>query len=174
MSYIFSHIFIPLAILLIFSDKLKLDKKKIVLLSFFGILPDLDVIFFHRMSFHNVFIILPILIIFLVRIIQKENSIAGIVCFYLLSHLILDIFNGGISALYPLYDGIFFINAEIRSSYNIDGLMYTLNYGIKDNFVNNISRSGNGYGIVSSENFGIIILLTIIILVVMIKNKIKI
>lgn len=173
MSYIFSHIFIPLAILFIFSDKLKLDKKKIIMLSFVGILPDLDVIFFHRMSFHNIFIILPILIIFLVRIIEKKDSIAGIVCFYLVSHLILDIFNGGISALYPFYDGIFFINAEIRSSYNIDGMMYTLNYGIKGDFVNNIAKAGNGYGIVSSENFGIIVLLIIIILTVFIKDKIK-
>lgn len=170
MSYIFSHIFIPLAILFIFSEKLKLDKKYIVLFSFVGILPDLDVIFLHRMSFHNIFIIFPILFIMLA---MKKDSIAGIVCFYLISHLILDMFNGGISALYPFYDGIFFINAEIRSSYNIDGMMYTLNYGIKNSFVNNISRAGNGYGIISSENFGIIVLLMIIILVSFIKDKIE-
>lgn len=173
MSYIFSHIFIPLTILILFSDKLKLDKKKIILLSFVGILPDFDVIFFHRMSFHNIFIIIPILFIILVKIIKRQDSIAGIVAFYLISHLILDIFNGGISALYPLYNGIFFINAEIRSSYNIDGMMYTLNYGIKNDFVNNIAKSGNGYGIISSENFGIIILLIIMILVTFIKNKIE-
>ncbi len=170
MSYIFSHIFIPLAILLIFSDKLKLDKKKIILLSFVGILPDLDVIFFHRMSFHNIFIIFPILFIILA---MRKDSTAGIVCFYLISHLVLDLFNGGIAALYPFYDGIFYINAEIRSNYNIDGMMYTLNYGIKNDFVNNIAKSGNGYGIISSENFGIIILLIIMILVVFIKNKIE-
>lgn len=170
MSYIFSHIFIPIAILLIFSDKLKLDKKYIVLFSFVGILPDLDVIFFHRMSFHNIFVIIPILSIILA---MKKDSIAGIIGFYYISHLILDFFNGGISALYPFYDGIFYINAEIRSSYNIDNMMYTLNYGIKNDFVNNIAKSGNGYGIISSENFGIIILLLIIILVVFIKNKIE-
>src|SRR3990167_826301 len=125
MSYIFIHIFIPIVILLIFSDKLKLDKKKIVLLSFVGILPDLDVIFFHRMSFHNIFVIIPILFIILA---MKKDSIAGIIGFYFISHLVLDMFNGGISALYPFYDGILFINAEIRSSYNIDNMMYTLNY----------------------------------------------
>ena len=104
---------------------------------------------------------------------MKKDSIAGIIGFYYISHLILDFFNGGISALYPFYDGIFYINAEIRSSYNIDNMMYTLNYGIKNDFVNNIAKSGNGYGIISSENFGIIILLLIIILVVFIKNKIE-
>lgn len=170
MSYIFSHIFIPIVILLIFSDKLKLDKKNIVLLSFVGILPDLDVIFFHRMSFHNIFVILPILFIMLA---MKKDSIAGIVGFYFISHLVLDLFNGGIAALYPFYDGIFFINAEIRSSYNIDNMMYTLNYGIKYDFISNIAKSGDGYGIISSENFGIIVLLIIIILAVFIKDKLE-
>ncbi len=169
MSYIFSHIFFPLAILLIFSDKLKLDKKYIVLLSFVGILPDLDVILFHRLSFHN---IIPILLILLAA---KKDSIAYIVGFYLLSHLILDLFNGGIATFYPFYDGIFYINAEIRSSYDIDNMMYTLNYGIKYDFVNGISKSksGNGYGIISSENFGIIILLIINIMTTFIKGRIK-
>lgn len=170
MSYIFSHIFFPLAILLILSDKLKLNKKYIVLFSFVGILPDLDVILFHRLSFHNIFVIIPILFILLAT---KKDNIAYIVGFYLISHLVLDLFNGGIATFYPFYDGIFYINTEIRSSYEIDNMMYTLNYGIKYDFINNISKSGNGYGIISSENFGIIILLIIMFLVTFVKDKIK-
>ena len=170
MSYIFSHIFIPLAILFIFSDKLNIDKEHIVLLSLFGILPDFDVIFLHRMSFHNIFIIISI--VALASVITKDDKIAGIIGFYLLSHLILDLFNGGISALYPLYDRIFFINAEIISSFNINSISYILNYGIKGEFIDNVAKSGNGYGIISSENFGIIVLLIIMILILFIKNKI--
>ena len=104
-------------------------------------------------------------------IFTKKREIGFIVSFYLLSHLILDIFNGGISVLYPFYNGIFFINAEIMSSFNVDGLMYILNYGIKGDFVNNVIKAGNGYGIVSSENVGIAILLMIMILISFIKSR---
>ncbi len=170
MSYIFSHAFIPLAILFIFSGQLKLNVKNIIILNFFGIFPDFDAIFLHRMTFHNIFIlIIPLFVL----IYTKKRDIAFIVSFYLLSHLILDLFNGGISALYPFYNKIFFINAEIMSSYNIDSIMYTLNYGIKGGFINNIAKSGKGYGIVSSENFGIAILLIIMILISFIKNERK-
>lgn len=168
MSYIFSHAFIPLAILFIFSNKLNINPKNIIILSFFGIFPDFDVIFLHRMTFHNIFIMsIPLLSL----IFTKKREIAFIVIFYLLSHLILDLFNGGISALYPFYNGIFFINAEIMSSYNIDGIMYTLNYGIKGDFINNIAKAGNGYGIVSSENVGIVTLLIIMIIVSFMNDK---
>lgn len=164
MSYIFSHIFIPLAILLIFSGKLGLDKRKIIILSFFGILPDLDVIFFHRMTFHNILsaLIIPVLIF----IFTRNKEIAEIIFFYLLSHLILDIFNGGIATLYPFYDGIYFINAEIISRLDINSVEYILNYGIgiRGDFINHVPKAGKGYGIVSSENFGIIVLFLITIL----------
>lgn len=169
MSYIFSHIFIPLAVLFIFSGKLNLDKRNIIILGFFGVLPDLDVIFFHRMTFHNILFvtIIPILIFIFIR----NKEIAGIIFFYLLSHLILDTFNGGTATLYPFYDGIYFINVEIISSFDINSIEYILNYGIKGDFVNYVSKAGKGYGIVSSENFGIIILVLIIILWSFIAKK---
>ncbi len=168
MSYVFTHFFIPLSILLIFSKKLNVDPRNIFILGFFGIMPDFDVIFLHRESFHNIFIfIIPTLML----ILGKRKEIVGTTSFYLLSHLILDIFNGGISALYPIYDEKFFINAELRSSYNIDGLMLTLNYGIKNNFINNISKSGNGYGIISSENFAMILLILIVGIWYLLKKR---
>lgn len=170
MSYIFSHAFIPLAILFIFSNKLNINPKNIIIFSIFGIFPDFDTIFIHRMTFHNIFILIIPLSIF---IFTKKKEIVFIVSFYLLSHLILDLFNGGIYVLYPIFDGKFFINAEIMSNYNIDGIMYTLNYGIKGNFINNVAKSGHGYGIVSSENVGIAILLLIMILISFVKTRVK-
>ena len=168
MSYVFSHAFIPLAILFIFSRQLIFNQKNIVILSFFGILPDFDVIFLHRMTFHNIFIlIIPLLFL----IFTRKKEIAFIVSFYLFSHLILDLFNGGISVLYPFYNNIYFINAEIMSSYNVHSIMYALNYGIRGDFISNVAKVGNGYGIVSSENFGIAILLMIMILISFIKRE---
>lgn len=171
MAYVFSHAFIPLSILYIFSGILKLHPKKIIVLSFLGIFPDLDVVFIHRETFHNIFIlIIPLLVFF-----TKKRDIAGIICFYLLSHLILDLFNGGISALYPFYNNKFFINAEIMSSHNVGSIKYTLNYGIKGNFIDNIVKfgGGGGYGIMSSENIGTAILFIIMILISFIKIKSK-
>jgi hypothetical protein len=47
MSSLFSHIFIPLMILLLFSEKLKLNSKEVFALSFFAVLPDTDSVFFY-------------------------------------------------------------------------------------------------------------------------------
>lgn len=154
MSSLFSHIFIPLVILIIFSNKLGLDIKKILILSFFGILPDADaLIFIHRASFHNVLILT---IPFLIFIFAKDIKISGIIGFYLISHVILDIFNGGVFLLYPFYDNVFFSRIEIwLHSGGISSIMY---YGISDK----IMPIGRGESIASSENIGTVILLTII------------
>jgi hypothetical protein len=40
MPSLFSHVFIAVSILLIFSKELKLDPRKILILSFFAVLPD--------------------------------------------------------------------------------------------------------------------------------------
>lgn len=166
MSSLFSHIFIPLAILFIFSGKLKLDQKKILILSFFGILPDADAyIFIHRASFHNIFIlIIPILIF----IIIKNKEISGIIAFYLMSHIILDIFNGGVYLLYPLYDNVFFFRAELW--FNGGNIVRIVYYGISEKIVS----MGRGEPMVSSENIGTAILLTIISLLSIIRYRLNI
>lgn len=165
MSSLFSHIFIPLAILFIFSGKLKFDQKKILILSFFGILPDVDAcIFIHRASFHSIFIlIIPILIF----VVLKDKEISGIVAFYLMSHIILDIFNGGVYLLYPLYDSVFFFRAELW--FNGGDIVRIVYYGISEQIV----PMGRGEPMISSENIGTAILLTIVILSSMIINRYK-
>lgn len=166
MSSIFSHIFIPLVILIIFSDKLKLDPKKIITLSFFGILPDADaLIFIHRESFHNIFILVIPLLIF---IFVKDVKISGIISFYLLSHLILDIFNGGVFLLYPFYDGVLFSRTEIW--FTNGDIIPTLYYGIGEKIVS-MSTTRIGEPMISSENVGTAILLIIIVLLSIVRNR---
>lgn len=161
MSSLFSHIFISVAILFIFYDKLKLGPKRIVILSFFSILPDIDIFLFHRASFHNIFIlVIPMLIYILTR-----NNNFGIICFYLTSHLILDTFNGGIFSLYPLYDNVFYVHTEIL--FDQSTFRPFVNYGIS----NKIENMGKGEGAISSENVGVTILLIIMSILSRIKYK---
>lgn len=157
MSSLFNHIFIPLAILFIFSNRLKLDPKKIIILSFFGILPDMDIFLFHRASFHNIFVLLIPLLIFI--IIKNRRDISGIICFYMISHVILDAFNGGAFLLYPFYHKVFFVNIEVI--FNHGSITHILDYGISRRIVSN----GIDEPMISSENIGVAILLMIFALV---------
>lgn len=163
-SSLFSHIFIPLAILFIFSDKLKIEQRKIIILSFFGILPDADIFLFHRADFHNIFILI---IPFLIFIFAKYRETSGIICFYLISHLILDIFNGGIFLLYPVYDNVFFVSTEIW--FNYSGITPIIDYGVNKSIVNN----GRGDPMISSENIGIIVILVMFVLLTKIRYQIS-
>lgn len=159
MSSLFNHAFIPIAILLIFSGKLKINPKNILILGFFAILPDIDIYFNHRTSFHNIFIlIIPVLILIFTR---NKIEISGIISFYLISHIILDIFNGGVFLLYPFYNDVLFVRTDIRFD------DYIFNYGISDKIIN-IPKIGES--IISSENVGTLILLMIIVLIVIIKK----
>lgn len=162
MSSLFNHIFIPITILLIFSKRLKIDQKNIILLSFFGILPDADIFLFHRATFHNIFIlIIPILIFIFVKDMREAS---GIICFYLGSHLLLDIFDGGIFLLYPFYSKVFY--SVIELTFN-NGIMF--NVGISKGIIN---MKTIGEPMISSENVGVATLLIITLLIsIIIKMK---
>ena len=167
MSYVFSHAFIPLSILFIFSNKLNLNPRYIIYLSIFGIFPDFDAIFLHRYTFHNIFIlVIPILVFIFIK---DFRQISGMITYYLSSHLILDMFNGGISVLYPFNNKILFLNAEIVQTYNLKTITFLTNYGFTDKVVETISNN-SVYGIVSSENIGIIVLLLIMTLIYIVYN----
>lgn len=171
MSYVFSHAFIPLAILFIFAGKLNLNKRNIIILSFFGILPDFDAFFQHRYTFHNIFIlVLPILAFIFIK---QYRQISGMITYYLSSHLILDTFNGGIAVLYPFSRKILFLNAEIIQTYNLKTMTFLYDYGFTDKVVKTISEN-SVYGVVSSENFGIITLFLIIGIWLIINERFKV
>lgn len=162
MSSLFNHVFIPLVILLIFSDKLKIDPKKIFFLSFFGILPDADIFILHRELLHNIFILLiPVMVHYFLTDNKEAFWIIG---FYLISHLVLDTFNGGIYVLYPIYDKVVYVHTDILFSHN--NLKPIIDYGISDKIVN----MGRSEGIISSENIGITVLLLIFVLISKLKK----
>jgi hypothetical protein len=112
MSSLFSHIFIPLIILLLFSKILGIDPKKVIILSPFAAFSDLDHIFFeNRALLHSIFILLiPILLFILIK---SRRDVSGIISFYLASHIILDIFNGGVMILYPFSNNFLYAHAEL-------------------------------------------------------------
>lgn len=160
MSSLFNHIFIPVVILLLFSKKLKLNPREVVALSFFSVFPDIDAIFFlfnlspatlHRLLFHNIFIlVIPILCFIFVKSRRREF---GIISFYLTSHLILDMFTGGIFLFYPFYNNVFFANVELLLRH--DSFTPDIEYGISNKIMNN----GIGEPAISSENIAVALLL---------------
>ncbi|MFZ3169267.1 MAG: metal-dependent hydrolase [Candidatus Methanoperedens sp.] len=154
------HIFIPVAILLLFSKKLNLNPREVIALSFFAVLPDIDGIFFgsnniplHRVLFHNIFIVIIPLLFFMFT--KSKQEVFGIICFYLTSHLILDLFTGGIFLFYPVYNNVFFAHVELLLSHS--SFIPVLEYGISNKIMNN----GIGEPAISSENVAFVILLII-------------
>lgn len=164
MSSLFNHIFIPLAILLLFSKRLNLDTRKVIALVFFAILPDADTILLpHRAALHSIFILfVPALLFVLIR---SRRDIFGIVCFYLASHLVLDLFNGGIFLLYPVYNNVFFANVELMLDHN--KFMPLLDYGIRSDILN----TGRGEPVISSENIGVTLILIVFSLISVLRSK---
>ena len=152
MSTLFNHVFIPVAILLIFSKELKLNQRSILFLSFFAVLPDADVFFLpHRAVFHNfLFVVFPLLLFILVK---SKREFFGIIFFFLASHLLLDLFDGGIFLFYPFYDSIFYAHVELL--FKMETIKPVLAYGISDHIMND----GKGEPMISSENIGTAVLL---------------
>lgn len=162
MSSLFNHIFIPISILLIFSKRLKIDPKNVILLSFFGILPDADITLFHRATLHNIFILIVPILIFIFN--KDIREVSGIICFYLGSHLLLDIFDGGIFLLYPFYNNVFYSVIELIFN---NGIIF--NVGISKYIIN---MKTIGEPMISSENVGVATLLIITMLIsIIIKNN---
>ena len=160
MSSPLDHIFIPVAILLLFSKKLKLNQREVIALSFFAVLPDIDSIFFgsnsiplHRVLFHNIFIVIIPLLFFIFA--KSKREVFGIIFFYLTSHLVLDVFTGGIFLFYPVYNKVFFAHVELLLSHS--SFIPVLEYGISNKIMNN----GIGKPAISSENVAFVILFII-------------
>lgn len=166
MSSLFSHVFFPLVLLLIFSDRLKIHRWNIILLAVFGILPDADIFLHHRALFHNIFILFIPLIFFI--FVKTRKDIPGIICFYLASHILLDIFNGGAYVLYPFYEKAFYINAEIAFRNNI--FFPLLNYGVSPVIINN----GGGEPVISSENIAVAMVIILSSAIAAFRNRINI
>src|SRR3990172_13079279 len=105
------HLIVPLLALLIVSRKE--DHKLILLLLPLAVISDFDTfVTQHRALLHNMF--LP-LFLFLFGWAKKEKMTVffiGGVC--LASHVIMDMFNGGVVLFYPFYDGMAFVDASLQ------------------------------------------------------------
>ena len=93
MSEAIIHLLVPLVIILIVSFFYKLDKKMILILSIFSLLPDIDFFMgWHRATFHNLFfgVILVIIAVLVLKKYYSKAKIALVGSYFFLSHLVLD------------------------------------------------------------------------------------
>lgn len=168
MSSVFIHLFIPLLILLVFSKKLDITPKILMIMSIFSIIPDLDIVFSHRATLHNIFI--PLFLMLIYYIWSNPNFL--IVGYYWTSHILLDIFNAGVYILYPFYNRVLFIKLDLWRYINESGLTMDINtaYGFSDGLV----HTHNTGVLITSEGAGVLIIFLIILIITITYNKIKI
>ena len=122
------HLTITLFVLAAFMSYIdRKNFKYLPVLILFGVIPDLDVfIGIHRATFHNIFIaVAPLLIWFAIWVIYKKIKIKGIkkiekkrifFCLasgFLILHIVLDIFCGGVFVFYPAHQE----NIDFSSSF---------------------------------------------------------
>jgi|GEM_PF-733934 len=133
------HTIVPLFALLLVSQKE--NPKYILYLLPLALIPDLDhFAFMHRALLHNIFIPLIFLGTSVIYRDQRTRFLLITGAVYTASHVILDMFNGGVGLFYPLTSNMFFINAEL--SYR-QGFSWVLNWGVapySDNWI-----LANGY-----------------------------
>lgn len=121
------HLIVPLLALLIVSKKE--NHKLILLLLPLAVIPDFDTfVTQHRALLHNIFI--PLLLLLSGLLFKKERPVFVIASVYIASHVLLDMFGGGVVLLYPLYNGMAFIDASLAMSQKND-LLWTFDYGFR-------------------------------------------
>lgn len=122
-----THLIVPLLALLIVSKKE--HQKYILLLLPLAVIPDFDTfVTQHRALLHNMFI--PLLLLLFGLMIKEYRTIFIIASVYIASHVVLDMFGGGVVLLYPLYNGMAFIDASLAMSQQSD-LLWTFDYGFR-------------------------------------------
>ncbi len=114
----FVHIIVAVSLLWLFCDKKY--RNYILLLFPLAVFPDLDHFLppFHRLLFHNIFILVPTIGLALYAHFRAKNTVlynvALIASFFLLSHLLLDLFTGaGVPLFYPLVATTFGFTYEL-------------------------------------------------------------
>jgi len=119
------HLLVPLLALMIVGRKE--DYKYFLLLLPSAVLPDIDTFAIeHRALLHNIFI--PLALVLLGISLKKMRTIFFIIAFYFASHVILDIFGGGVVLFYPFYNEMAFIDASLKVT-KTNELLWTFDYG---------------------------------------------
>ncbi|VVB95349.1 LexA-binding, inner membrane-associated putative hydrolase [uncultured archaeon] len=120
------HLIVPLLALFIVSKKE--DIRYILLLLPLAVVPDIDTFATqHRALLHNIFIPLTFLL-FGFLVFKGKRTIFMISSVYLASHVVLDMFGGGVALLYPLYDEMTYVNASLVMG-RANDLIWTLDFG---------------------------------------------
>lgn len=120
-----THLIVPLLALLIVSRKE--NQKYILLLTPLALLPDFDSFAVqHRALLHNMFI--PLILGLCGLAGKKYRTIFIIASVYFASHVLLDMFSGGVVLFYPIYNGMAFVDASLKMSQTYD-LLWAFDYG---------------------------------------------
>lgn len=132
------HLIVPLAILLLIFK----NDRSIIKYAPFALLPDLDMFSgMHRALLHNVFIIIAIAL--MIYFITKNEKVTKVIFIFMISHIILDTFNGGASLFFPIYNKILLIDAAIKiDSYGHLSFIFNI---IKDGSTDGMWSGGSGY-----------------------------
>ncbi len=121
------HLIVPLLALLIVSKRE--HQKYILLLLPLAVIPDFDTFATqHRALLHNMFI--PLLLLFCGLVIKENRTIFLIASVYLASHVVLDMFGGGVVLFYPIYNGMAFVDASLAMS-KTNELIWAFDYGFR-------------------------------------------
>ncbi len=122
------HLIVPLLALLIVSRKE--DWKYILLLLPLAVVPDLDTFLTqHRALLHNMFI--PVVFLILGWKLREYRTVFIISGVYFASHVVLDMFGGGVVLFYPFYDRMAFVNASLGIEQPIN-IIWTFEYGFSE------------------------------------------
>lgn len=122
------HLIVPLLALLIVRKKE--EWKYILLLLPLAVVPDLDTFLTqHRALLHNMFI--PVVFFILGWKLREYRTVFIISAVYLTSHVILDMFGGGVVLFYPFYDRMAFVNASLSMEQPIN-IIWTFEYGFRE------------------------------------------
>jgi small basic protein len=122
------HLIVPLLALLVVSRKE--DHKYIILLLPLAVVPDLDTFLTqHRALLHNMFI--PVVFFILGWKLREYRTVLIICAVYFASHVVLDMFGGGVVLFYPFYDRMAFVNASLSIEQPIN-IIWTFDYGFDE------------------------------------------
>lgn len=122
------HLIVPLLALLIVSKKE--HYKYIVLLLPLAVIPDLDTfVTQHRALLHNMFI--PVLLLLFGYAIKEKRMLFIFALVYIASHVVLDMFGGGVVLFYPIYNSMAFVDTSLKMS-QTNQLLWTLDYGFRE------------------------------------------
>lgn len=121
------HLIVPLLALMIVSRKE--NQKYVFLLLPLALLPDVDTFASeHRALLHNMFI--PLILALSGLLIMKYRAIFLIASAYIASHVLLDMFTGGVVLFYPAYNGMAFVDASLMMG-QTNNLLWTFDYGFR-------------------------------------------